>query len=149
MPKRMGEGLAGRMPYRRGGRKSMRTRHCNRRAAHGQALWEYAVPMALILISAGVMVTMTDIDKVIADYFMAASGHEASALSGGSFKMQVMGASASGATGNGGSGMTNFGKMQYADGTASGESAAGLMYALPVARSGARLPATSTEYLYP
>lgn len=120
-----------------------RTRH------RGNALMEYAVPASIILFSAGVLLTVTDATSIMGEYFMSASGHTKSSLSGSTFKTDGLAASAYGDTDNGLSGFTKFATVTDGSGAATGESAGGLFFSGAVTRSGGRQASPSPEYLYP
>jgi hypothetical protein len=115
----------------------------------GNALMEYAVPASIILFSAGVMLTVTDATSIMGEYFMSASGHTKSSLSGSTFKTDGLGASAYGDMDNGLSGFTSFAAVTDGSGAATGEKAGGLFFSGAVNRSGGRQPSPSPEYLYP
>jgi hypothetical protein len=110
---------------------------------------EYVLPAAILLLSAGILVTTTDINKILGEYFMAASGHTKTDLTGGVFKTQALAGPGYGNPGNGIEGFSNFGAIQDGNGTPTGESASGSFYYGAIARSGARPAPTSAEYLYP
>ncbi|HEY9686883.1 MAG TPA: hypothetical protein V6C52_07925 [Coleofasciculaceae cyanobacterium] len=77
-----------------------------RRLNRGNALIEYVIPLAVLLVAVGILATIFDINAVIGEYFMAASGHTQSALQGGSFKTKPMSSTAIGAFSNGNKGFT-------------------------------------------
>lgn len=79
--------------------------------ASGQSLTEYALPVACILLVGGVIAMTVDINGIIDDYFMAASGHSAASKTGTTFKPGQLGAEASGATGNGAAGFDSMGRL--------------------------------------
>lgn len=116
----------------------------------GNALIEYVVPAALLLFTAGVLATTTDLNKVLAEYYMAASGYTKAALAGGTFKTQALAGPGYGDPSNGKEGFNNaFATVLDGNNQATGESAAGTFYYGGISRSGARPAPTSTEYLYP
>jgi hypothetical protein len=78
-----------------------------RRLNRGNALIEYVIPLSVLLVAVGILSTIFDINAVIGEYFMAASGHTQSALQGGSFKTKPMAATAIGAFSNGNKGFSS------------------------------------------
>ncbi len=110
---------------------------------------EYAVPAAIILISAGVLVTITDATDLMAEYFMSASGRTKSSLEGTTFKTMGLAQDASGSTGNGLSGFQNFASLKDGSGGAAPTTGGGMFYAGNVTRSGGRAQPSSPEYLFP
>jgi hypothetical protein len=117
--------------------------------AQGNALMEYAVPACIILFSAGVLLTVTDATTIMAEYFMTASGHTKSSLSGTTFKTEGLATLSYGSVGNGLDGFTSFATVKDGSGAATGESAGGVFYSGSVTRTGARPVSPSTEYLFP
>ncbi len=100
-------------------------------AARGNALMEYVVPACVILIAAGVIATVGGINEIMADYFMAASGHTKANLAGSTFETKPMGEGAAAIMGNG----------------MAGVSSSGTLYSGSIGRTGGGAP--SSEYLYP
>jgi hypothetical protein len=100
-------------------------------AARGNALMEYVVPACVILIAAGVIATVGGINEIMAEYFMAASGHTKADLAGNTFETKPMGEGAAATLGNG----------------MAGVSAGGAIYGGAIGRTGGGAP--SSEYLYP
>jgi len=46
----------------------------------GNALLEYVVPMALLILAAGFVSTVVDIKSILAEYFMSGSGYTSSTI---------------------------------------------------------------------
>ena len=126
----------------------------------GNALMEYAVPMGLILVAAGVLVTVTKVDETIADYFMAATGHTSNSLSGSKMKTEELAKASEGSALGNGNAFTNFGSITDGNGMAvSGAGSSGGYYggggggySGAVDRSGSRPAVAGTggvENLYP
>lgn len=76
------------------------------RSQRGNALMEYAVPAAIIVVSAGVLITIFDIQEIGADYFLAASGGTRADLSGSSYEYQSGNALMGGSAGTGAGGFS-------------------------------------------
>lgn len=96
-----------------------------RHSSRANALIEYVVPMSVLLIAVGVMATVFDINDVIGEYFMAASGHTKNDMENGTLKTEPMASSASGTFGNGSGGFTTYAVMTNGSGgpvTATGSS---------------------------
>jgi hypothetical protein len=85
-----------------------------RQKHRGNALMEYVVPMTAILITAGVLATVFDIQDILAEYFAAASGH--TGKPSGTFRTDPMGSTINGAMGSGSGGFSNFGRITDGDG---------------------------------
>jgi hypothetical protein len=125
------------------------TSSMHRTTAQGNALMEYVVPAAVILLSAGVLVTVTDATTVMADYFMAASGHtRASSLQGTTFKTAGLAENSYGSTDNGLKGFRSFAKVLNGQGVSTGEDGGGFFYLDSPTRSGARPTPSSSEQLF-
>jgi hypothetical protein len=90
-----------------------------RTSRRGSGLMEYAVPMAVILVMAGVLTTALDLRQTLGQYFMAGSGHTQSSLSNGNFKVEALASTATGATSDGSRGFTSFGSITDGSGTVS------------------------------
>jgi hypothetical protein len=118
-----------------------------RASASGNALMEYAVPAGVLLVSVGIIATCTDVNKLMAEYFMAASGHTQSALSGTTYKTDALAGPGYGSVGNGSQGFSSFGSMSGGGGGGGG--GGGTMYYGAISRAGGRTPSPSAEYLYP
>lgn len=116
-------------------------------ACRGNALMEYVVPASIILISAGVLVTITDATQLMAEYFLSASGRTKASLEGSTFKIQGLAEGVSGRTGNGLGGFQNFAGLKDGAGGAAPTTGGGMFYSGNVTHSGAQ-PASS-EYLFP
>lgn len=112
----------------------------------GNALMEYALPMAIILVIAGVLATVMDINGIIGKYFMASSGNSSSSLEGTTFKPKAF--SGSGSLGNGAGGFDGFGKQIDGNGTPIPWSLSGGMYTGAVPRP-QTVGGTGTEFIYP
>jgi hypothetical protein len=110
---------------------------------------EYAVPAALLLLTAGVMASAMDVNASLAGYFLAASGHSQSALSGGIFKTVALEGPGVGSTGNGQDAFTTFATLLDGNDQPLPGTGAGVFYTAPVIRGGARPVSPSPEYLYP
>lgn len=108
---------------------------------------EYAVPASIILISAGILVTITEANDLMAEYFMSASGRTKASLQGSTFKTQGLAEDAYGSAGNGLGGFQNFASLKDGDGGTAASTGGGLFYSGNVDRSGAQ--PTSSEYLFP
>jgi hypothetical protein len=120
-----------------------------RTASQGNALMEYVVPAAVILLSAGVLVTVTDATEIMADYFMSASGHtRASSLEGKTFKTLGLAENSYGNTDNGLKGFNSFAKVLDGQGASTGEDGGGFFYLDSPSRSGARPTPPNTEQLF-
>lgn len=115
----------------------------------GNALMEYAVPASLLLLTAGVMSSALNVNGSIAGYFLAASGHSQSALSGGVFKTIALEEPGVGSTGNGQEGFTTFATLLDGNDQPLPVAGAGIFYTVPVIRGGGRPASLSPEYLYP
>ncbi len=127
----------------------VRAGHRTMKAHRGNALMEYAVPAAVILLSAGVLVTVTDATDVMAEYYLAASGRTTSSLQGTTFKTEGLAQDSYGDAGNGLSGFSNFATVKDGSGGAVATSGGGLFFSGDYTRSGGRQASPSTEYLYP
>ena len=120
-----------------------------RTASQGNALMEYVVPAAVILLSAGVLVTVTDATEIMADYFMSASGHtRESSLDGKTFKTLGLAENSYGNTDNGLKGFSSFAKVLDGQGTSTGEDGGGFFYLDSPSRTGARPAPPNTEQLF-
>ena len=88
----------------------------------GNALMEYALPAAIILVTAGVFATAFDIQNMIPKFFVASSGHNTGAIQDKIFKPSELAEGARGsATGDGSEGnFANFGTMVDGAGTSVG-----------------------------
>lgn len=128
----------------------IRTQPQKRPAARGNALIEYAVPMVIILVSAGVIATITDIDDLLAEYFMAASGHTQADLSGSTFRVRPMSPAnvSSDDVGNGFEAFNSYGTLLDGAGGSVSGGGSGIYFVGPVVRNGARPAPSSSEYLY-
>ena len=117
------------------------------RTFSGNALMEYAVPAAIILLSTGLLVTLTDTSKAMAWYFLSASGRSAFSLKGTTLETQGL---AESATGDNGMGLQGFGRSSFAavPGGAGGSGATPIFYSGTVTRSGGRRGSATSEYLY-
>lgn len=115
----------------------------------GNALMEYAVPAAIILLSSGVLMTVTDATEIMAEYFLSASGRTKSSLQGSTFKTEGLAEDAYGDVGNGLAGFSNFASLKDGAGGAIATSGNALFFSGSVSRTGARTQAGSAEYLYP
>lgn len=125
------------------------TNRTRQSSAKGNALMEYAVPAALILLSAGVLVTITGATDIMAEYFMSASGRTKASLSGTTFKTKGLAEDAYGSPGNGLGGFSNFGGLTDGAGGAAAGAGGGMFYAGNANRNGGRQESGSSEYLYP
>lgn len=114
------------------------------RKASGNALMEYAVPASIILLSTGLLVTLTDTATIMTQYFLSASGRTTLNLKGTTIETQGLAESARGDNGLGLEGFSsaNFGKVSGARANKS------LYYSGTVTRSGGRSSPSSSEYLY-
>lgn len=122
-----------------------------RRPSRGNALMEYVVPASVILLTAGVLATATDITGLIGEYFMAATGHTSANLAGSTFRTRAIASNVKGLTGSGVGGFTSqqFARLVDGNGQAIGTPKNGTVFSMPITRAGGRLPSTNTEYLYP
>lgn len=125
-----------------------KTRHV-KASQRGNALMEYAVPAAIILLSSGLLITITDATDIMAEYFLSASGRTKSSLQGGTFKTQGLAEDAYGDPGNGLSGFTNFAALKDGNGGTVASKGGGMFFSGGTSRTGARAQPTSQEYLYP
>lgn len=89
-----------------------------RQSHRANALIEYVVPMSVLLIAVGVLATIFDINNVIGEYFMAASGHTKDSMESGTLKTEAMASSAFGTFGNGSGGFTGFAAVTDGNGAA-------------------------------
>lgn len=116
----------------------------------GNALLEYVVPATVLLITAGVLLSATDVTKAIGGYFLAGSGHGASDVSGGVLKTAALQGIGSGLVGNGQEGFTDkFATLLDGNGKPLPSTAEGFFYNGIVVRKAERAPSASPEYLYP
>lgn len=128
--------------------KIARTRY--RRTSGGSALMEYVVPAVLVLVLSGVIVTVTGIDKVLGQYFMAGSGYDKSALTGTTFKTDSLAANATGDIGTGWQGFDSYGSVMDGSGKKVASSGGGgVFYSGAITRSGPRASSANPEYLFP
>src|SRR6478609_1283118 len=116
-----------------------------KRSARGNALLEYAVPMALLILAAGFISTVVDIKSIMAEYFMSGSGYTNSALSGGTFKTSSMPKPAVSTAGNGSENMTSVASVTNGGGGASASTGSGFLGNGAWTRSGARQAPASSE----
>ena len=119
-----------------------------RRSRTGNALMEYAVPAAMLLLTAGVAASALDAKGSIAGYFLAASGHTQTALTGGVFKTIALEGPGYGSTGNGQTGFTALATLMDGNNQVLPSTATGFFYNGSVSRAGNRVPSPSPEYLY-
>lgn len=113
-------------------------------APSGNALMEYVVPAVVLLISAGVLMTLVDTTGLMAQFYLSASGRTSSSLAGTSLQTKGLGENAYGDVGNGLSGFTSFGKQAPKAGTGGT-----LLYIGQVTRTGGRGTPADPEYLFP
>jgi len=126
-----------------------------RRQHSGNALMEYAVPAAILLLTAGILATSTNLNGMLGEYFLSASGNTKAALSGGVFKPKAFSDNVTGNPKNGSDAFPGFpntpalGSLQNGDGTAApSDGLGGIGYnAGPVGHSSAP-PPTGPEALY-
>jgi hypothetical protein len=119
-------------------------------ALRGNALMEYVVPAAVILISAGVLVTVIDADKLMGEYFMSASGHTTSSMSGTTLQTKGLAENSYGDIENGLGGFKrSFVLVLDGSGADTGEESGGPFYLDPANRTGGRQAPPSTEQLFP
>jgi len=114
----------------------------------GNALLEYVVPMALLILAAGFVSTVVDIKGILAEYFMSGSGYTSSALSGGTFKTDAMPKPAVSTPGNGSENMTSVASVTNGGGASAASSGVGFLGNGAWSRSGARQAPASTEVLF-
>lgn len=118
--------------------------------APGNALLEYVVPATVLLITAGVLLSATNLTSVISGYFLTASGHSTSDVSGGVLKTAALAGIGAGLVSNGQEGFTDkFATLLDGSGQAMPVTATGFFYNGIVIRTSERPPASSPEYLYP
>lgn len=86
-----------------------------RRQNPGNAIMEYALPLAIVLVVCGVLATAGDIQKIMARFFMSASGHTQSDLKNGVLHVDNR-PDATTPTGNGSEGFTGLGGVTDGDG---------------------------------
>ena len=110
----------------------------------GNALMEYVVPATVILLTAGVLMTLTDANEILAEYFLSASGRTTSSLQGTTLQTTGLGENSYGDVANGMSGFTSFATSSAGAGTAGGT-----FYYGNVTRSGGRRTSTDPDYAYP
>ncbi len=127
----------------------MRFSATDKRKASGQALVEYVLPIALILIASGVLATSLDLNSLMGKYFMAAHGETSSTINARTYNVTAMPMPESGATGTGMEGFNDFGQIQDGDGQDQGKFTTPRYYTDSAPRTGARPVATSTEYAFP
>jgi hypothetical protein len=121
------------------------------RAAYcGNALMEYALPAAIILLSSGLLITLTGATNIMAEYYLSASGRSASSLQGSQFKTYGLAESAYGKTGNGFSafGGGNFVRLSNGSGATISSIGGAVFYLGEFKRQGARPSSPSADYLY-
>jgi hypothetical protein len=114
-----------------------------RAVGSGNALMEYAVPAVLILLGSGLFMTLSSTTGLMATFFLSASGRSSSSLSGTTLQTQGLGQDSFGNVENGMGGISSFGSLS------GGGSGGSSIYIGAVTRTGARLTATSPEYLFP
>ncbi len=112
----------------------------------GNSLMEYALPLAIILVVAGLLATVMDINGIIGKYFMASSGNTSSSLHGTTFKPKPF--TGSGALGNGAAGFDGFGKLIDGDGNEVPWSISGGLYTGAQPRP-QTVGGGGTEFIYP
>lgn len=127
------------------------TARLSRASYCGNALMEYALPAAIIMLSSGLLITLTGATDIMAKYYLSASGRTDSSLSAETFKTQGLAESVLGNTGNG---LTAFGSSNFADLTdGSGvpivTSPGGAFYLGDMTRTSTRPISPSPDYLYP
>jgi hypothetical protein len=118
--------------------------------ALGNALIEYVVPATVLLMTAGVLLSATNVTSVIGGYFLAGSGHGASDVSGGVLKTAALQGIGFGLVGNGREGFADkFATLLDGNGEPLPTTAEGFFYNGIVVRMAERTPSSSPEYLYP
>lgn len=113
----------------------------------GNALMEYALPMTVILLTAGVLATVVDIQGLLGKYFMASSGHTTSSLDGNTFKPKPL--TGSGELGNGSAGFNNYGVMLDGNGNPMTWGLPGQIYTGSVDRTQVAGGNGETDWAYP
>lgn len=116
----------------------------SRCAFAGNSLMEYVVPAVIILLAAGVFITITDTTGLMANFYLSASGRSSSSLSGTALQTKGLGEDSYGNVDNGVGAFTTFGTLTPVAGTG-GTS----LYVGQVTRTGSRGTASSTDYLFP
>lgn len=116
----------------------------------GNALIEYGVPLTVLLVVTGALATSEQIRVLLADYFVAASGHTRASLSGSTFTPQQVGQPSGGQElGNGWQAFSAYAQLRNGQNQSLGQSGDGIFFAQPVLRAGARAASPDPEYLYP
>ncbi len=115
----------------------------------GNALMEYALPAGVILLSAGLLVTVSDATGIMAEYYLSASGRTKASLQGRTFKTQGLADGAYGDASNGFAAFAGFAGLKDGAGGAVASAGGGLFYAGDASRKGGRRPSPSPDALYP
>lgn len=113
------------------------------RKQSGNALMEYVVPAAIILLSAGLLVTLADTSKLLGLYFLSASGRTVGSLNGTTLKLKGL---AENATGDSGIGLAGFSGSQFGSVSGGNSGTAGIFWSGTVTRTGGRYSGSSSEY---
>lgn len=82
----------------------------------GNAIMEYALPLAVVLVTCGVLMTVGDIQKLMAKYFMSATGHTQADMQGTTLQVKMGPEPGTYQTGNGSEGFTNMGGVSDGNG---------------------------------
>lgn len=114
----------------------------------GSALMEYVVPSTILLLTVGLVTTLTDINTLVADYFVASSGYTKSDIVGNQFKLNGMINDVSYSLGNGMQAFNSYARVTDGNRNNVASSAAGTFYWGSVSREGGRKASGSNEYLY-
>jgi hypothetical protein len=118
----------------------------------GNALMEYAVPAAIIMLSSGLLITVTGATDLMAGYYLSVSGRTFNSLEGEIFKTRGLADRAVGSAGNGATafGSNNLGSLIDGSGTAVVSNEGGVFYLGDMSRPPGNRPISSSpDYLYP
>jgi hypothetical protein len=116
--------------------------------ARGNALLEYAVPMALLLLGGAFLSSVVDIKGLIAEYFMSGSGYTKSALSGGTFKTNSMPKPAVATSGTGNEAMSSTASLTDGGGGSVPNKGVSFTATGAITRPGGRVAPSTTETLF-
>ncbi len=87
-----------------------------RRLHTGNAIMEYALPLAVVLATCAMLATVGDIQKLMARFFMSASGHTQSDLKNGVLEVNNNPGAIDAQTGTGAEGFSSLGGVSDGDG---------------------------------
>jgi hypothetical protein len=117
--------------------------------SRGNALMEYALPIVLLLLAAGVLATIVDVKSLLGEYFLSASGYTKSALAGGTFTTNALPTSILDQSGSGADITMTLGSLTDGQGQAvAATSGSGSPMTGIFTRSGDRPQPSTTETLF-